>query len=58
MKTITLQDILIVSVPVSDQDRAKHFYIDQLGFDLVKEGPFDMAGQQWHWGSSPLSVGS
>lgn len=46
---MTLQDILIVSVPVSDQNRAKHFYVDQLGFDLIKDGPFEMAGQHLRW---------
>lgn len=46
---MSLTDILIVSVPVSDQDRAKRFYVDQLGFELVKDGPFEMAGQHWRW---------
>lgn len=46
---MTLGDILIVSVPVSDQDRAKHFYVEQLGFELTKDGPFKMAGQHLRW---------
>lgn len=46
---MSLKDILVVSVPVSDQARAKHFYVEQLGFELVKEGPFEMAGQKLQW---------
>jgi catechol 2,3-dioxygenase-like lactoylglutathione lyase family enzyme len=29
----------IVSVPVSDQERAKKFYRDTLGFDLIRDEP-------------------
>ncbi len=29
----------IVSVPVGDQDRARDFYVDVLGFDLVRDNP-------------------
>ncbi len=36
----------IVSVPVSDQQRAKNFYRDILGFDLVREEPMG-PGQSW-----------
>ena len=36
----------IVSVPVSDQERAKRFYQDTLGFDLVREAPMG-PGQKW-----------
>lgn len=36
----------IVSVPVSDQERAKAFYRDTLGFDLIREA--DM-GPQGKW---------
>ena len=32
--------ISVVSVPVSDQGRAKSFYVDQLGFDLITEATF------------------
>lgn len=34
---MALQDATVVSVPVSDQERAKAFYVDTLGFDLVRE---------------------
>ena len=36
----------IVSVPVSDPQRAKHFYQEVLGFDLVRESPMG-PNQQW-----------
>ena len=36
----------IVSVPVSDAQRAKHFYRDVLGFDVVRESPM---GPNRHW---------
>ena len=38
--------IRIVSIPVSDQQRAKVFYVDQLGFELRAEAPF---GEGQHW---------
>jgi len=36
----------IISVPVSDQERAKRFYHETLGFDLVREAPI-RPGQKW-----------
>jgi predicted enzyme related to lactoylglutathione lyase len=36
----------IVSVPVSDQERAKNFYRDILGFELLREEPMG-PGQKW-----------
>lgn len=36
----------IVSVPVSDPQRAKHFYQQVLGFDLVRESPMG-PGMTW-----------
>jgi predicted enzyme related to lactoylglutathione lyase len=36
----------LVSVPVSDQERAKRFYLDQLGFELRRDNPMDQ-GQRW-----------
>lgn len=38
--------ISVVSVPVSDQQRAKDFYLDQLGFSLVTEATF---GDELRW---------
>jgi catechol 2,3-dioxygenase-like lactoylglutathione lyase family enzyme len=39
----------IVSVPVSDQERAKRFYRDTLGFELIREEPMPEgpAGGKW-----------
>ena len=36
----------IISVPVSDQQRAKRFYQDVLGFELVRESPMG-PGMNW-----------
>ncbi|MFC5819371.1 VOC family protein [Nonomuraea harbinensis] len=41
-----MQFISVVSVPVSDQDRAKSFYLDKLGFDLIAESTF---GDEMRW---------
>jgi catechol 2,3-dioxygenase-like lactoylglutathione lyase family enzyme len=35
----------VVSVPVSDQDRAKSFYVDVLGFAVIADSAFD--NQRW-----------
>lgn len=43
---MSLYRIQLLSVPVSDQDRARDFYVGTLGFDLVADnvmGP----GQRW-----------
>lgn len=36
----------IVSVPVGDQERAKAFYLDMLGFTLVRDNPM---GPEQRW---------
>ncbi len=41
-----LTHLQIVSVPVSDQDRARTFYVDVLGFELRRDGTFGQ-GQRW-----------
>ncbi len=38
--------IKVVSIPVSDQDRARRFYVDRLGFDLVSDRPYG-EGLRW-----------
>jgi catechol 2,3-dioxygenase-like lactoylglutathione lyase family enzyme len=38
--------IEVVSVPVSDQDRAKAFYADTLGFEVVSDHPMG-EGMRW-----------
>ena len=35
-----MKSIEIISIPVSDQARAKHFYIS-LGFEVIVEAPFE-----------------
>ena len=37
---MAIQRLAIVSVPVADQDRAKRFYIDVLGFVEGRDSPF------------------
>jgi catechol 2,3-dioxygenase-like lactoylglutathione lyase family enzyme len=43
---MAIQSFEILSVPVSDQDRAKRFYQDTLGFELVREDPMGPT-QKW-----------
>jgi catechol 2,3-dioxygenase-like lactoylglutathione lyase family enzyme len=38
--------IEVVSIPVSDQDRAKQFYEEGLGFEVLVDSPFG-DGQRW-----------
>lgn len=40
-----MKAIEIISIPVTDQVRAKAFYL-KLGFELIVEAPFE-GGQQW-----------
>ena len=40
-----MKSIEIISIPVTDQTRAKEFYL-QLGFELIVEAPFE-GGQDW-----------
>lgn len=39
----------IVSVPVSSQDRAREFYVQGLGWDLLSDEEYELAGQQFRW---------
>lgn len=41
-----MKAIELISVPVTDQDRAKKFYVAQLGFQVIVEAPFGN-NQQW-----------
>jgi catechol 2,3-dioxygenase-like lactoylglutathione lyase family enzyme len=36
----------LVLIPVSDVDRAKRFYVDQAGFDLLVDTPTGLPGQR------------
>jgi catechol 2,3-dioxygenase-like lactoylglutathione lyase family enzyme len=38
--------VQLFSIPVTDQDRARDFYVDILGMELVREMPMG-PGQQW-----------
>jgi predicted enzyme related to lactoylglutathione lyase len=40
-----MKSIEVISIPVTDQEHSKSFYL-KLGFQLVLEAPFDQ-GQQW-----------
>jgi catechol 2,3-dioxygenase-like lactoylglutathione lyase family enzyme len=46
VSVVAIQDVIVVSVPVSDQDRAKAFYVDTLGFELVREDD-SIPGLRW-----------
>jgi catechol 2,3-dioxygenase-like lactoylglutathione lyase family enzyme len=41
-----VQDVTVVPVPVSDQDRAKAFYVDTLGFGLIRDDD-SVPGIRW-----------
>jgi catechol 2,3-dioxygenase-like lactoylglutathione lyase family enzyme len=43
---MNITHIRVLSVPVSDQDRAKDFYLDTLGFELIADNPM-APGQRW-----------
>ncbi len=42
---MTVTQIQLLSVPVADQDRAKHFYVDVLGWRLLADNP--MGETRW-----------
>jgi len=44
--TTMIEDVQVVSVPVSDQDRSRSFYTESLGFELRTENAF---GEGMHW---------
>jgi catechol 2,3-dioxygenase-like lactoylglutathione lyase family enzyme len=43
---MAVTSLQVVSVPVSDQDRAKQFYVDVLGFSAEMDSQFG-AGMRW-----------
>lgn len=43
---MAVTQIQLISLPVTDQDRALRFYVDVLGFDLVRDSPMG-PGQRW-----------
>ncbi|SIM44100.1 glyoxalase superfamily protein [Micromonospora cremea] len=44
---MTVTHVQLVSVPVADQDRARDFYVDVLGFDLIWDNPMGPDGGRW-----------
>ncbi|SBT43954.1 VOC family protein [Micromonospora auratinigra] len=44
---MTVTHVQLVSVPVSDQDRARDFYLDVLDFDLIFDNPMGPDGGRW-----------
>jgi catechol 2,3-dioxygenase-like lactoylglutathione lyase family enzyme len=46
---MAIQDIAVASVPVSDPERAKTFYVDTLGFELLRDDKDDesVPGIRW-----------
>ncbi len=43
---MTVKSVAVVSVPVSDQERAKAFYVDTLGLELVRDDS-SIPGMRW-----------
>jgi lactoylglutathione lyase len=43
----TINDVLTIAVPVSDQDRALQFYLEQLGFEKRRDAPLPQLGGRW-----------
>jgi catechol 2,3-dioxygenase-like lactoylglutathione lyase family enzyme len=43
----TINDVLTIGVPVSDQDRALQFYVDRLGFEKRRDVPVPQFGGRW-----------
>jgi catechol 2,3-dioxygenase-like lactoylglutathione lyase family enzyme len=43
---MTSEHLALVSIPVSDQEKAKRFYTETLGFELVADNPYGDA-QRW-----------
>jgi catechol 2,3-dioxygenase-like lactoylglutathione lyase family enzyme len=43
---MTITHLDVVSLPVSDQERARDFYVDVLGFELLRQNEMGPA-QQW-----------
>jgi catechol 2,3-dioxygenase-like lactoylglutathione lyase family enzyme len=43
---MAVREVKVVSVPVSEQERAKEFYVERLGFELTREDD-SMPGIRW-----------
>jgi lactoylglutathione lyase len=48
MEEVVIDAVAFVSISVADQDRAKKFYTEQLGFELALDVPMgDLDGPRW-----------
>jgi predicted enzyme related to lactoylglutathione lyase len=43
---MAVRDVKVISVPVSDQERAKTFYVERLGFELTRDDD-SVPGIRW-----------
>lgn len=43
---MSVRSVAVISVPVSDQERAKSFYVDALGLELVRDDS-SIPGMRW-----------
>lgn len=43
---MAIHDVIVVSVPVSDQERANAFYVETLGFEPISEDD-SIPGLHW-----------
>jgi catechol 2,3-dioxygenase-like lactoylglutathione lyase family enzyme len=43
---MAVNDVKVISVPVSDQERSKAFYVDKLGFELTRDDD-SVPGIRW-----------
>lgn len=46
MGGMAITQLQLISLPVADQDRSRDFYVEVLGFDLVRDNPMG-PGQRW-----------
>lgn len=46
---MAIKDIQVVSIPVSDQEAAKTFYVETLGFELRADASFGEGEHQQRW---------
>jgi catechol 2,3-dioxygenase-like lactoylglutathione lyase family enzyme len=46
MPGVNIDKIQLISLPVSDQDRARDFYVNTLGLELVRDNPM---GPEQRW---------
>ena len=43
----SITDVMTIGVPVSDQDKAVAFYVEQLGFEKRRDMPLPQVGARW-----------